>query len=109
MANVVVKELVPPQVVAAMMYEAPALTTTSIQAATFFNGTAGTVTVQAGITANGVALAAGVNMLLSVAVLAGASYVCYELINQKIPPGYQLRCAGAGCIFGAGGVEVSGQ
>lgn len=109
MSNVVVKELVVPQVVAASMYTAPAGATASIQAATFFNGTAGTVVVQAGICSSGVALAAGVNMLVNETVLAGKTYVCYELINQKIPPGYELRCAGVGCIFAAGGIEVSGQ
>lgn len=110
MATSVVKQFVEAQVVgAAILYEAPALTIGVIQAANIYNDTAGAVAIQVAITANGVAVGAA-NTFVNQTIASKGTYLCPELINQRVTPGHQIKVTnGVGLTIAIGGVEITGQ
>ena len=109
MATQIVKQFVEAQIVSAgVLYEAPVSTVGVIQAANIYNPTAGTVTIQVAITANGVAVGGG-NTFLNEAIAPLDSYSCPELINQRVSSGYQIKVTnGVGLNIAIGGTEVVG-
>jgi len=110
MATQAIKQFVEAQIVgAAVLYEAPATAIGVIQAANIYNGSGATVSVQVAITANGIAVGAG-NTFINTTIQAAQSYLCPELINQRVTPGHQIKVAGgAGLTIAIGGTEVIGQ
>ena len=109
MATTIVKQLIESRIIGAgVLYQCPLLTVASIQAAVLVNTTAGTVACEVYITPASGTPAAD-NTLVSVALAAGKPYLCPELINQKISPGYEIHAAGTGVTIAIAGVEIIGQ
>lgn len=110
MAIQVVKQFIQAQIVgAAIPYECPANTIAVIQAANIYNPTGAPVSIQVGITANGVAVGAA-NTFINESVPSLKTYLCPEIINQRVPAGHQIKITGGvGLNIAVGGIEVSGQ
>jgi len=112
MSATTIKQLVEPQKLTAsataVLYTAPASTVATIQAAVLVNRTAAAVQCIIYNTPPSTAVADDY-CLVTVTVPAGKSYLCPELINQKISAGRELHALGNGVTFAVGGAEVAGQ
>lgn len=112
MASTTIKQLVESQVLSASaasaLYQAPDSTVASVQGATLMNTTAGVVACAVYVTPKATAPAVQYQ-LVSVNLAAGKSYLCPELINQKISAGHEIHASGNGVTFAVGGVEIAGQ
>jgi hypothetical protein len=110
MAYSVVKQFVEAQIIgAAVLYEAPATAIGVIQAANIYNPTGASVQIQVAITGNGVAVG-GANTFINELIPTLKSYLCPEIINQRVTPGHQIKVTGgAGLNIAIGGVEISNQ
>lgn len=112
MAATTVKQLVESQTLSASaasaLYQAPTSTVASIQGATLLNTTGGVVACSVYITPQSTAPATQYQ-LVSINIAAGKSYLCPELVNQKVSAGHEIHALGNGVTFAVGGVEVAGQ
>ena len=112
MAATTIRQLVEAQLLTASatsaLYQAPDSTVASIQGATLLNTTAGVVTCTVYITPKATAPAVQY-ALVSVNLAAGKSYLCPELVNQKVTAGHEIHALGDGVTFAVGGVEIAGQ
>lgn len=87
-----------------VLYTAPSATSSSIQAASVNNPTAGVVTLNVYKVPSGRA-ADGTTRIASKNVAAGATAQFPELVNHKLEPGTQIYADGNGCAISVSGIE----
>lgn len=108
MADAVYKQLVEAQIIAAgSLYATPVGKVSSIQAAMICNTTGGTVNATVNITGSSGTVNAGNTFVSAVPILAGDTYLCPELIGQKVTALHQIHAAGAGLTIAIGGIETT--
>lgn len=88
----------------ALMYTAPALTSTAIQAASATNGTAGAVAVNVFLVPVGQSVGAAYR-ILSQTVLAGGTANLSAIVNHKLEPGAMIYADGNGLNLTISGTE----
>lgn len=108
MADAAYKQLVESQIVAAgSLYACPTGKVASIQAAMLCNTTAGTIAATVYITGAAGTLNDAATFIKAVDVLSHDTYLCPELIGQKVTALHQIHVAGAGLTFAVGGIEAT--
>lgn len=90
----------------AIICTAPAKTTTTLKAVTVYNDTAGAVTLEMNLVANGGSVTAA-NRIISRSIAAKETYRCLEAVDHALAPGGTLRALGNGLSITVSGIETT--